>query len=287
MQDYSFQISFRFDAANLSHFDISVLIDRVMASLGFYLEDIVEHMEDNVANDSQFEAKAIAVEQALSHTTMPTAAYGWPICSADWWPQRKLIDPSQDVRWDSEAWFGGSHCCDVRTFRLFDDLVRQDFKCYLPNDPENPDAQPKEDRKRSPRMWPLHCFFFGKGLAAWDDQSTKPGWLFLNTNVSLDYAERSVLDRYWVLVLTDAVLQIHSALKCEEAEFYLNTDSPPLFSVGKTVAPNFWPAGFYEFEPSGDPRVDAILDAYEQELRDDPLRKMVLSQEFPLPESLQ
>jgi hypothetical protein len=69
MQDDSIQISFRFDASNLSHFDISVLIDRVMASVGFYLEDREE-------NDPQIETKVIAVEQALSHTTMPTAAYG-------------------------------------------------------------------------------------------------------------------------------------------------------------------------------------------------------------------
>jgi hypothetical protein len=280
MRDYSFRISFHFDTANLSHFDISVLIDRVMASVGFILKGDTGGSASDPAEESFMGAE-------YGPSEIPTASYGWPIRSTHWWPQRKLIDPSRDVLWDSASFFcGGDYWCDIKDIRLFDDLVQRNSKFYRPSDPSDPESRPIEDETRSAQLWPLHCFGFAKGSARLQEASAKPGWLYLDTNVFINYARRSALDRYWVLVLTDTVLQILSALKCEEAEFYTDTDCPPQFSLGKTVAPYFWPAGFFEFKPSGDAKVDAVLDAYEQELRDDPLRKKVLSQEIPLPKSL-
>jgi hypothetical protein len=171
--------------------------------------------------------------------------------------------------------FGGIYQCEVRFIRLFHSLGQRDFMVC-----------PTENLSKSSRKLPVQSFLFAKGLKANDDA----GQLMLIATAMPNPFERRGLGndlvRYWSLTLRDVVLQLHHLLKCSPTSIQREIESPVVLSHGPSIHSNFWPAEFYEFEPSGDPGADAVLDAYEQDLRDDPARKNVLSQQIPLPKSL-
>jgi hypothetical protein len=278
--DCNYSISFRFNYSRLSHFEISNFIDRVMASVGFYsYEFLSQGCELIESNDSspqkRWEAYRDAIQKAFSHKEIPTAAFGWPIRSADWWSARKLIDSSRDVSWSSTTRFGGAYQCQAQFIRLFHDLGQK-----------NSNVCPSENLSISSRKFPVQSFVFTKGRR----ENDEAGQLILMATTMPNPVERcglgSALVRYWSLTLRDVVLQLHHLLTSSPTSIQREIDSSSVLSLGPSIHPNFWPREFFEFEPSGDPKVDAVLDAYEQELRDDPLRKKVLSQEIPLPESL-
>jgi hypothetical protein len=276
--DYALNVTFRIDAGNLSHFHVSEVIDRVMASVGFHtyrspagLFDLPTSQQSAEINSHYHE-----VGELLKRTDLPTAAYGWPIKAAAWWPVRELCDPSPLVLWSSPAEFGGWYMLHAGSIGLFQDLVAAGYEVYDDEITEN-DGSPWLDVERSPSMDVEQDFLFGKGrVGGYGDYA--PGLLYLETHVlPFNCASRSGLDRFWTLVLRDVVAQLHYALPSVETTFLRGTDNT-LYHA-KFQALDFWPPGWFKFEPSGDAKVDAVLDAYEQELRDDPMRLKVLSQD--------
>lgn len=268
--DYAIEVHFR-PSAGFTPDKVSRFIDRAMASVGFHFYRMRGRFGQRTPKQlADFERHHEEVVHTLCQVEMPTAAYGWPIMYLPWWKEREFLnfDGPAEPDEDCKTMF---YSLDNRSIGFFHDLVRTGNRPVMVDWGDGLDD--RQAFMDASQYWFFHQEPENNGQAF--------GRLHLRTAVLQSYGERSALDRFWTLVLRDVVLQFHQGLKSSETTLTKDVDGPPFFILTDPSDPDFWPPDYrYEFLSCGDPKWDAALDAYEQDLRDDPLRTKILSQEI-------
>lgn len=254
---YALQVSFDIDEC-LERQLINRIIGEVMASVGFF---------------GSHQLQAESAEQwedwrnTLLSQDLPAALFGSHFTQTKHWVETHNMNPSSEGVWNASEGFVLHYTSTVEAFGVFKGVTVEERTLengfYLNS---------------------LHFWDFLRGRDADDPRFNKLIFYSgINSNVlklpGMEPVGCRGLDRYWVLAFQDAVMQIHRRLRSRETviwEVHDDPVGPKLVTLEYPSKMYFWDFDLYQGVPLGVPKIDAALDAYENDLRTDRLREKVI-----------